>query len=108
MAWSDDGGVEQAIGLAVGKDRADGAEAELVALWVDPEHRGLAVGEALVTAVIEWARTDGRRRLNLWVVPGNDAAIGLYERLGFVATGAAQPLPSDPQQTEVEYALPLD
>jgi GNAT superfamily N-acetyltransferase len=107
LAWSADGGVDLPIGMAVGKDRCEGVEAELVALWVDPEHRGMAVGAALVSAVVEWARADGRRRLNLWVVPGNDAAIGLYERLGFVPTGAAQPLPSDSQQTEVEYALPL-
>jgi ribosomal protein S18 acetylase RimI-like enzyme len=108
LAWrSEDGGFEQPIGLAVGKDRAGGAEAELVALWVDPEHRGMTAGEALVSAVIDWARADRRRRLSLWVIPGNDAAIGLYERLGFVSTGAAKPLPSDAQQTEVEYALPL-
>jgi GNAT superfamily N-acetyltransferase len=108
LAWqSVDGGAERAIGLAVGKDRQDGTEAELVALWVDPEHRGMTAGQALVSAVIDWARADHRQRLCLWVIPGNDAAIQLYERLGFVATGAAKPLPSDPRQTEVEYELGL-
>jgi GNAT superfamily N-acetyltransferase len=108
MAWqSEDGGPEQAIGLAVGADRQDGAEAELVALWVDPEHRGLRAGEALVSAVIDWARADHRKRLTLWVTTGNAAAVGLYERLGFVATGAEKPLPSDPQLVELEYQLPL-
>jgi len=38
---------------------------------------------------------------------GNSAAIGVYERLGFLRTGAAKPLPSDPQLTEAEYARPL-
>lgn len=108
LAWESDGGAEQAIGLAAGADREDGAEAELVALWVDPEHRELAVGKALVSAVLDWARASHRRRLSAWVTPGNAAAIGLYERLGFVATAAVRPLPSDPQLSELEYQLPLD
>lgn len=107
LAWQDEGDTERAIGLAAGIDRTDGAEAELIAVWVNPEHRELAVGHALVNAVVEWARADGHIRLRLWVTTGNAAAIGLYERLGFRPTGAVQPLPSDPQLTEVEYQLPL-
>ena len=107
LAWqSEDGGPEQAVGMAVGMDRAND-EAELVALWVDPERRELRTGHALVSAVIDWARADHRKRLTLWVTTGNAAAIGLYERLGFVATGEVKPLPSDPQLTEVEYQLLL-
>jgi ribosomal protein S18 acetylase RimI-like enzyme len=107
IAWQSDGGAEQAIGLAAGMDRQNGTEAELVALWVAPEHRELRAGEALVTAAIEWARAAQYSRLCLWVTTGNAAAIGLYQRLGFVATGVVKPLPSDPQLTEVEYGLQL-
>jgi len=96
-----------AVGLAVGKDSQDGTEAELNALWVAPEYRGSGLGAELVKAVMESARASGKRRLTLWVTTGNSAAIEVYERLGFLRTGAAKPLPSDPQLTEVEYARPL-
>lgn len=107
LAWESEGGGQHAIGLAAGADRQDGADAELVALWVDPEHRAMGVGEALVSAVVEWARAGRRGAVGLWVTTANSAGIGLYERLGFVPTGATQPLPSDPQLTEVEYRLQL-
>jgi ribosomal protein S18 acetylase RimI-like enzyme len=103
-----------AAGLAVGKDHgaggtetAESTVAELNALWVAPEARGLGVGAALVTAVLDWAQASGKQRLTLWVTSGNAGAIGLYERLGFGRTGAVKPLPSDPELTEVEYALLL-
>jgi GNAT superfamily N-acetyltransferase len=106
VAWADDGGSERAIGLAVGAGRQNAAEAELAALWVHPEHRELMVGEALVRAVIEWARAGNRLRLNLWVTAGSPA-VEFCERLGFVAAGPRRPLSRDPQLTEVEYALSL-
>lgn len=58
--------------------------AELISLWVAPAVRGQGVGDALVTAVAAWAKTQGASRLLLDVRSANQPAIALYRRLGFV------------------------
>jgi GNAT superfamily N-acetyltransferase len=65
-------------------------------MWVDPARRGRGVGRALLEAVFHWAREGGLKRLELWAPAHNPAAIALYSRAGFRATGARRPLPSDP------------
>lgn len=59
-------------------------------LAVHPEVRGRGVGEALVTAAVEHARHEGRRRIRLRVLGTNAPARRLYERLGFVVEGVLE------------------
>lgn len=49
-------------------------------------HRGQGIGAALVTALIEEARSRGYRTIRLEVVDTNIRARALYERLGFTVT----------------------
>lgn len=58
-------------------------EAEFRMLGVHPGARGRGVGEALVQACIDRARTDGARRLVLSTEPHSHAAHRIYRRLGF-------------------------
>jgi len=74
---------------------------ELVSLWVRPQARGLGVGEALVAAVIDWAKARNAATVHLWLTETNKNARLLYERCGFLLTGERQPLPSKPDLTEV-------
>ena len=46
-------------------------------------YRRQGVGRALMAAAEEWAREVGVRKLELHVFPYNDAAIALYEGLGY-------------------------
>jgi ribosomal protein S18 acetylase RimI-like enzyme len=58
-------------------------------LWgmcVAPEARGLGVGAALVRQIIEEAK-GMVEELNLTVAAHNEAALKLYDRLGFVRSG---------------------
>jgi len=72
--------------------------AALTALWVAPAARGRGVGEALVNAVLEWAKDAGHEQVMLWVVEGNSAAESLYLRTGFRRTGSVQMVrPGDPR-----------
>jgi GNAT superfamily N-acetyltransferase len=71
-------------GMAGGFTSEDGAE--LVSMWVAPAGRGKGVGNALMTAIEDWARGTGATVLALSVVPGNDPAHNLYLRHGYVDT----------------------
>ena len=96
------------VGLACGiPEPDDEAGRHLVGMWVDPAFRGRGLGDLLVAAVMAWARRAGAGYLALWVVDGNDRALGLYERLGFEATGERQPVPGRPDLMESRMRLLL-
>jgi GNAT superfamily N-acetyltransferase len=94
-------------GIAGGFEIAPGT-IELVSMWVSPQARGHGIGQALVQAVVGWARARGATRVHLWVTENNGHARLLYERCGFQPTAERQPLPSDPEVTEIGMAYPLE
>lgn len=98
------------VGLARLSEETDGT-AELVSMWVSPEVRGRDVAKRLVRAIARLARGYGHRELRLWVVDDNEAAIRLYERCGFEATGLRQPVVPDDERdhrVEVQMSAPLE
>jgi len=80
---------------------------ELVSLWVRPKARGQGVGDALVAAVVEWARANNATLVHLWLIEPNEHARALYERCGFSPTNERQPLPTNENRTEVGMTCPL-
>lgn len=78
------------IGFAtVGPPRAEGAVGvgvgdELRALYVRASWWDRRVGHSLLTAAV------GERAAYLWVLEGNDRAIGFYRRQGFAEDGATR------------------
>ena len=75
--------------MAVGKVAAAGEEilAELESVAVDPRERRKGAGRALCVAVMVWCKRMGAGTMELEVRAGGEAAIALYEGLGFVKTG---------------------
>jgi [ribosomal protein S18]-alanine N-acetyltransferase len=61
-------------------------EEELLLIAVDPAHRGLGIGHALLSRFAKAAQSRGARRLLLEMRKGNPAE-GLYRRFGFVPIG---------------------
>jgi len=56
-------------------------------MLVAPGWRGQGLGTALLRAGIDWARGAGAHKVALQVWPHNQAAIALYEKLGFQREG---------------------
>jgi GNAT superfamily N-acetyltransferase len=105
LAEHDDGAV---VGTATGfADPDTTGTVLLVAMFVARPARGRGIGERLVAAVVDQARTDGADRVLLHVVETNPGAERLYARCGFVRTGATVPLPHRPDLLEHEMVLPL-
>lgn len=95
-------------GMAVGFVRAERPErASLVSMWVAPDARCRGLGSELVERVVAWAEDRDAVEVALWVNEENAAALGLYERAGFAATGERKPLASTPGAIEIELVLPL-
>ena len=75
----------------------------IVSMWVAPEVRGRGVGRMILDDVLTAAPPENR--VLLWVTDGNSAARRLYERAGFVDTGAREPLRPGSPLTKSEMEL---
>jgi GNAT superfamily N-acetyltransferase len=93
-------------GMAGGYQQVPGL-VELISMFVRPQARGHGVGEALIDAVIAWARARDATSVHLWVTETNSRARLLYERCGFAVTAERQPLPSNPALGEIGMIRPL-
>lgn len=103
FVWEDEHG---AHGLVVGVHDPPGQVVHLVAMWVRPTARGTGAADALVAAVLEWARRQAERRVRLRVTAGNERAERLYGRHGFVRTGRVERRARDGRdEIEMEVAL---
>ena len=56
-------------------------------IGIEREHQGKGFGQALMEGAIAWAREAGLAWVDLGVFEGNDRAIALYRKLGFVELG---------------------
>lgn len=92
-------------GMVSATDPIDGAMA-LLSLWVAPAARGRGVGDELVRAVLRHAEGCGAARVTLDVREGNEHALALYARHGFVDAGPAPNLkPEDPPERRMVRVL---
>jgi GNAT superfamily N-acetyltransferase len=61
----------------------------LVSMWVEPTVRGSGAADALVAAVLDWAKSQGAREVVLHVGKGNGRARSFYRKMGFRDSGHA-------------------
>jgi ribosomal protein S18 acetylase RimI-like enzyme len=76
--------------VAAAHDPDDPAIVDLMAMWVQPEARGSGGADALLAAVLGWARSERATAVRLQVVHDNQRARGFYERHAFKLTGATR------------------
>jgi ribosomal protein S18 acetylase RimI-like enzyme len=92
-------------GLVSGTHPDENGMVLLISMWVAPFARGRGVGDALVDAVIGWARARGAMRVELDVRETNAAAIALYRRNGFVDQGLSDNSTSSVRERRMIFAL---
>jgi GNAT superfamily N-acetyltransferase len=73
-----------------------------------PGHQGMGVGKLLMGAAADWARAQGETQLYLYVLEGNTAAIGFYERQGWQFAGAEPDHMGGVDITALRYVYRLD
>jgi GNAT superfamily N-acetyltransferase len=76
-----------AAGMVSATSKNQEGTIELISMWVAPFARGHGIGDALVAAVVEWARPERATRIALAVVESNEHAVRLYRRHRFVDVG---------------------
>ncbi len=74
-------------GMVSATHLGEDGEVELISMWVAPFARGRRVGDALISAVIQWARERRASRVALSVMENNERAVSLYRRHQFVDDG---------------------
>jgi ribosomal protein S18 acetylase RimI-like enzyme len=77
-------------------DDAPAGTAEIAALYVDPPAWRTGIGTALLDAASTGLASDGWAAALLWVLAGNDAALGFYRARGFAEDGARRAGPVAP------------
>lgn len=104
IAENDDG----VIGLVGAyRNEDEPGTVELVSMWVAPHGRGHGVGGQLIDRVTEWAKAAGATRVALWVTSGNEPAVALYARAGFIPTAVTKRHESHPCYEELRMAREL-
>ncbi|MGB7167594.1 MAG: GNAT family N-acetyltransferase [Acidobacteriaceae bacterium] len=81
--------------------------AELDTLAVLPAARRQGIGGALLRAVLAWAAAEGARRVSLEVRASNQAALGLYARMGFGQEGRRRGYYADPEEDALLLGRPV-
>src|SRR5215469_13046964 len=76
-------------------------------LWVAPDYRGRHLALDMIATVLDGLRGRGMRTAFLWVLDGNDVAMRVYRRAGFMSTNHRQPLAARPGRTEERLYLNL-
>jgi len=86
-AWSGDvDGAAVGFGVARLVELADGSSlAEIDALYVLPEARGVSLGEALMDEVLAWAAGAGAAAVDAVALPGDRVTKNFFERYGMTA-----------------------
>jgi ribosomal protein S18 acetylase RimI-like enzyme len=101
----------QIVGLAVALlgSPDDERRAQIVSVFVEPDHRGLGIGRLLLDRILEeLAARPQFTRLRLNVTETQSAAKALYESLGFVVVGAEDHPAADGEERFVELVMERD
>jgi RimJ/RimL family protein N-acetyltransferase len=55
--------------------------------WIHPDSQGLGIGKQVMNYTLRWGRTNNLHKLWLTVFSGNEKAVLVYEKSGFIIEG---------------------
>ncbi|MFD1357717.1 GNAT family N-acetyltransferase [Fictibacillus halophilus] len=55
--------------------------------WIHPDSQGLGIGKQVMNYTLRWGRTNNLHKLWLTVFSGNEKAVLVYEKVGFITEG---------------------
>jgi GNAT superfamily N-acetyltransferase len=96
-----------AVGLVQARRRPP-TDCLLFSMWVASAARRSGTGSQLVDAVANWGREWGARRVVLWVIAGNEAAMRFYDRIGFKVLDAGPDAQSGYAYGAIAMDRPID
>ncbi|MDD2959197.1 MAG: ribosomal protein S18-alanine N-acetyltransferase [Lachnospiraceae bacterium] len=76
-------------------------EADITNVAVEETSRGQGIGQAMLTSLMEFGKERGISRFTLEVRKSNQAAIHLYEKLGFESAGIRKRFYQKPEEDAV-------
>ena len=82
-------------------------EAEIYNVAVKDDSRGRGIGKLLLTKLIDYGKSDNRKRFLLEVRCGNKAAISLYKKLGFKEDGIRPNFYDEPKEDALLMSLEI-
>lgn len=88
--------------------RVSETEAQLRWFLLEPEMRGLGIGNTLINTAVDFCKMKGCRHVFLWTVSGMIAARRLYQSYGFKVTESAEHLLWGRLQIEERWDLDFD
>lgn len=93
-------------GMVSGTEPDGNGVVELISMYVTPFARGKGVADALVTAVIHWAKERHINKVSLDVMDDNYRAKAFYRRHGFTDRGWVETEEGRPERRmlRIEYA----
>ncbi len=96
---------EQTVGYAAVMCVLD--EGNLVSIGVEDDYRQMGIASELLDIVYDMAHERGVTSINLEVRTGNEAAIALYEKEGFIQNGRRKDFYRDPKEDALLYIKEL-
>lgn len=79
------------VGVSYGRHPKIKHTAHIWGTYVEPEYRGRGIGKKLMEKIIELAKVNPNvKKIKIEVVPEQESALKLYEKVGFTPIGTAK------------------
>lgn len=95
-----DGKIVGFTGFGASRTHPSGGVGEVFSIYILKEAQGLGIGRKLMDAAFE--KLSDYRTIVIWVLKGNDHALGFYEHYGFRFEGTEAPIMIGTPNTELQ------